>query len=167
MSTRRKAGDQAAEIGRLKVKIAKLEAENGRLKAEVARLGGSLVPPAPAPLIDQPGIARSGAKRKATRGMEAAIKADRRARELREAVKAAERAIEDAWSRERKRISPYTFPVPREEIKRLWKIRDAALTAARAAAREEVRARWAAEDAEGRVEYPPHITRLSNEKAGV
>jgi hypothetical protein len=141
-----------AEIGRLKARIAQLE-------AEVTRLGGSLVPPAPAPLIDQPGIARGDAKKKTTRGVEAAIKADRRERELREAVKAADRAVMDAWhegGRER------VIAEGGDLLKALGSVQ----AKARAAAREEVRARWAAEDAEGRIEYPAHITRLSNEKAG-
>jgi hypothetical protein len=75
----------------------------------------------------------------------------RREDELRHAVRAAERDVKQIWhARGRKRISA-------DDLDARCAALNTARATARAAAREQVRARWAKEDAL----YPSHITRLT------
>jgi hypothetical protein len=76
-----------------------------------------------------------------------------REQEMREAVRKAERRIDDQWFFGRAHRSPEIPPGER------WRVLDEAKVAARAAVREELRARWRGED-EGTIEYPSHICRM-------
>jgi hypothetical protein len=91
--------------------------------------------------------------------------------ELRDAVKEAEQRVEDAWH-----CAPRSQTVDSPEVK-AWKALpvyksrplhplDAAKAKARAAAREDIRARWAIEDAKEAAEYPLHITRIASSVVG-
>jgi hypothetical protein len=71
--------------------------------------------------------------------------------QMRRAIKKAEKQVDAARS-------PKWRALPFEERMRML---DAAKAAARKAAREDLRARWAKEDATTEVAMPPHITRLS------
>ncbi len=91
---------------------------------------------------------------------EAADKATRRKREMYGAVKAAERHVMDSWHRAPRALKEQdAFRPPQPGYH--GPVYEAK-AAARAAVRADLRARWAAEDAEAaqQVELPAHITRL-------
>jgi hypothetical protein len=90
---------------------------------------------------------------------ERADKAERRRWQMRQAVKAAEQNVKRQWHRlgyeEIQRISNEHLPARYHEHPL-----GVALKEARTVARAELRARWALEDAEQKVELPSHIERL-------
>jgi len=75
--------------------------------------------------------------------------------EMREAVKAAEERVNSAWR---------DSSSPRQQLEEAWGQThplDQARAAARVAARADLRARWAREEAERAEPQAPHITRLT------
>jgi hypothetical protein len=175
----RRSERAAAEIERLKTRIAQLEAENTRLKSDIADKK-----PEPA-LIEVEGlqpaheesryegirrarddVLREEAARRAkpTKAQRPITHRDRRREdELRHAVKEAERAVVEDWRRapdHLKNEAYHAVPPPKRGYMRMGPL-DIAKGEARSVAREELRAQWAREDAEAKVELPPHITRIT------
>jgi hypothetical protein len=125
-----------AEVERLKARVAELEAE---LAARPATLKPTVTIDAPSRPVPV------GKSRQSVDYKGPAEKKWYRERELRAVVKEAEKKFRDEWRKVRGLSS--------QEYER-------GLAAFRAAARADLRTRWAAEDAEGKIELPPHITRL-------
>jgi hypothetical protein len=124
-----------------------------QLKARIAQLEAELEarPPkaAPAPITINADTSTPALKEQPTDCRETpAQKENRRKRELRDAVKEAEKRVQREWRR-----SGITGSGLLQE----------ALSTARAVAREEIRTQWAREDAEAaaaKIELPAHIVRL-------
>jgi hypothetical protein len=134
-----------------------------KMRAVYEALGRVLNPSAASVLVEQttvPSLNRTPGGRALRPGE----KAELRKVELRNAVKEAERRIEDAWYR-----APRDQTVDSPECQ-AWRATpyhqrkmhplEAAKQQARAIARADLRARWAAEDAEPGIDLPAHITRL-------
>ena len=178
----RRSERAAAEIERLKTGIAQLEAENTRLKSDIADKK-----PEPA-LIEVEGLQpaheesrKEGIRKAQRKGRLDAWRAARKSQEsrrekatrnhrdemrkveMRHAVKAAERAIVADWHRASDHLKSEAYramPPAKRGYMRPDPL-NIAKAQARQAAREELQARWAREDAEAKIELPPHITRIT------
>jgi hypothetical protein len=121
-----------AEIARLKARIAELEAE---LAARP--------PAAPAPATISADSSTPALRDRPARPRQetADEKKERRDRELRDAVKEAARKFDSVWFR-------FGLSASKMDLDEKMRMHHAAISAVCAAVREEVRARWVAEDAE-------------------
>lgn len=151
--TRAVANIAEAEIGRLKARIAELE-------AEVACWRAGERPAKPPVTLEQSGLSDRVTPPRPTQSFQVNREHLRR-QEMRNAVKEAEQEAERQWRRAPRsqtvdspeaRVAGHHWEHPLEKAK----------VAARAAARDELRARWAVEDAEAKavIDLPAHIVRM-------